>query len=72
MVMTFEEGWKLMAALDEKELAKTLNESASKMRKHVPRVNGSKQAAALLALAGLRDAGEVNQEVLKAGGSKNV
>ena len=72
MVMTFEEGGKLMAALDEKELAKTLNESASRMRKHVPGVNGSKQAAALLALAGLRDAGEVNQEVLKAGGSKNV
>ena len=72
MVMTLEAGERLMTETGEKKLAAKCGATAKRMRNYVPGVNGSKQAAALLALAGLRDAEDVNTKVLKPGGSKGV
>lgn len=72
MVMTLEAGARIMTDLENPDLAALCTATATKMKGHVPEVNGSKQAAALLALGGLREAGEVNRSVLKPGGSKGV
>jgi hypothetical protein len=72
LVMTLESGARLMAALDDTPTAILCTASATRGRKIVPAVNASKSGAALLALAGMRDAKETANEVLKVGGPKNI
>lgn len=64
MVMTFEAGNELFDLLGDKRSAKFCEETAAKLKKHVPDAAGSKQAAALLALSGLVPAETCNSEVL--------
>ncbi len=64
MVMTFQAGAELCAVLDDPETAKLCNSSVEKLKKHVPIMAGSKQAAALLSLSGLVTPGKANTEVL--------
>ncbi len=68
LVMTLESGARLLATLGDADTAKLCTDAASRGRKVVPQVNGSKSGAALLVLAGMSDAKQTAETVLKAGG----
>lgn len=72
LVTTLEAGAELCQVLDEQQVRQTCLESASRLRKHVPDPEGSKQAAALLALSGLQDARRMNDEVLSVDGARRM
>lgn len=72
MVMSMEAGQRLAKVVNDEELGAKLQATEAKLREHVPDPNGSKQAAALLAMAGLREAQEVNEEVIKVDGAKRI
>jgi len=71
MVLSLTAGGDLCRILDEKETAGMCDEAVSRLRKYVPEVNGSKQAASLLALSDMILAEKANQEVIAVGGAKN-
>jgi len=70
MIITFQAGAELCAILDDKELATKCAETASRMQKCVPDHNQLKQAASLMALAGMIPARKANDEVIQVGGPK--
>jgi alpha-L-rhamnosidase len=72
LVMTLESGARLMLAAGDKETAKVCSEAAARGRKIVPGVNQSKSGAALLSLAGMMDAKQTSENVLKVGGPADV
>lgn len=72
LVMTLESGARLMTVLGDSETAKICSEAAARGRRVAPDVNGSKSGAALLSLAGMLDARQTAEKVLKAGGPKGV
>ncbi|SEJ72389.1 alpha-L-rhamnosidase [Dyadobacter sp. SG02] len=67
MIMTLEAGAELCLILDEPAQATRCKTMATQMRMYVPDANGSKQAAALMALAGLMPAEKANAEVIAVG-----
>jgi hypothetical protein len=67
MLMTFEDGARLAAALEDADLEAQCKAGAARLRHYVPEPEGSKQAAALLSLAGLSDAKAVNVLLAKDG-----
>ena len=69
MVMAVREAIPLLEALGEKEAAGRCAELLQKLCRHVPQPGSSKQAAALLALAGIADAKACNREVIRPGGA---
>lgn len=71
MVMTMASGARLMDLLEDPATAKLCRDAEANLRKHVPEPSGRKSPAALNALAGLRDVGEVAKE-LKEGGPKDL
>ncbi len=64
MVMTFRAGAELCTILGDPEMAKLCDSSVEKLKKHIPTMAGSKQAAALLAMSGLVSPENANKEVL--------
>jgi alpha-L-rhamnosidase len=72
MTMTMEAGAELCQILDDAETAKLCTDTAALLRTHKPESSGRKSPAALLALAGFRDAGEVANEVLKKDGPADL
>jgi hypothetical protein len=72
MVMTFKAGAELCKILNDKETELLCIESAEKLKRHIPGMGGSKQAAALLALSGLVNPEAANSEVLARDGSKGM
>ncbi|MCE4565331.1 alpha-L-rhamnosidase [Maribellus sp. CM-23] len=64
MVMTFEAGADLCEIMGDKETAKLCHASVEKLKKHVPGMAESKQAAALLAMSGLVTPAQGNNDVL--------
>jgi alpha-L-rhamnosidase len=71
MVMTLEAGAELFTILDEPAEAARCKATATQLKLYVPEVNGSKQAAALLALSGLIPAEKANAEVIARGDCEN-
>ena len=67
MLMTFEDGARLAAALEDADLEAQCKAGAARLRHYAPEPEGSKQAAALLSLAGLSDAKAVNVLLAKDG-----
>ena len=67
MMMTFEDGARLAAALEDADLEAQCKAGAARLRHYAPEPEGSKQAAALLSLAGLSDAKAVNVLLAKDG-----
>lgn len=67
MIMTLEAGEELCQVLDEPAQTIRCKTKAAEMKMYVPDANGSKQAAALMALAGLMPAGKANAEVISVG-----
>ncbi len=72
LVLTLESGARLMSVLGDADVARLCTDAATRGRKIVPDVNASKSGAALLALAGLRDAQETADTVLKVGGPNGI
>jgi len=68
MIMTLDAGAELCTILDEPAQAKKCRDSSTNLKLYVPDANGSKQAAALLALSGIVGAEKVNSEVLAVDG----
>ena len=64
MVMAFQAGAELCSVLDDPETVKLCNSSVEKLKRHIPEMAGSKQAAALLSLSGLVTPEKANTEVL--------
>ncbi len=67
MLMTFDDGVRLAAAMGDAELEAQCKAGAAKLRLYTPTPEGSKQAAALLSLAGLADAKAMNEQLVKGG-----
>jgi hypothetical protein len=72
LVMTLRAGAELCDVLDEPATRRKCLDSVEKLLKHTPDPAGSKQAAALMALAGLADAGKLNREVLAVDGPQRM
>lgn len=72
MVMTFQAGAAIAEILDEEEKISDYTAVANSLKQHIPNPNGNKSAAALLALSGIKDAKEVNHEVLAVDPTENV
>ncbi len=72
LVMTLDAGARLMTELGDDRVAGICRTAADRARKVAPDANGSKSGAALLALAGMRDAAETAEAVLLPGGASGV
>lgn len=68
MVMTFDAGEELSRILNDKDSETLCQSTLKKLRKHVPDITSSKQAASLLALSGLIAPKKANDEVLAQNG----
>ncbi|MCE5345540.1 MAG: alpha-L-rhamnosidase [Bacteroidales bacterium] len=64
MIMTFQAGYDLCKVLDDQKTSEICRISIEKLKKHIPGMAGSKQAAALLALSGLITPEKANSEML--------
>ncbi len=69
MVMTFNAGADLCKILNEPASVKLCEESAAKLKKNIPEINKSKQAASLMALAGIIPAKQADKEVISVNGA---
>lgn len=72
LVMTMETGAEMCTILGEPDVAKQCQQTAARLRRHVPDPNNSKQAAALMALSGLAPADEMNREYLAVDGAQRM
>jgi alpha-L-rhamnosidase len=72
MVMTFQSAGEILAALGDSATQAKCRDAVARLRKHIPDHGGSKQAAALMVLAGLGDPVKLNQEVMAVDGPKRL
>lgn len=72
MVLAMRAGAELCDTLDETNMAQRCRDGERRLRQHRPVVGRTKQAAALLALAGLEDAAAMNADVLSVGGARGM
>ncbi len=72
MVMTFEAGAELCTILKDETTARFCEETVNKLKKHVPGMADSKQAAALLAMSGLVSPEKANSEMLAQKGAHGM
>jgi len=70
MVMTLTDGAELSRILGDEETARHCDEAVARLRKVVPDAVNNKQAASLMALAGLIPAQQANKEVISVGGTE--
>lgn len=71
MVMTLNDGAELSRILGDEETARSCEEAVSRLKMAIPDAAKNKQAAALLALAGLMPAKQANDEIISVGGTKD-
>ncbi|TWU40631.1 alpha-L-rhamnosidase-related protein [Novipirellula artificiosorum] len=72
LIMTLESGADLCNTLDATDQAQKCRQTLDRLRAYTPDPGQSKQAAALMALAELQDAKELNQVVMAVGGAKGM
>ena len=72
LVLAFQAGAEMCHALGDNATQQQCLDAVARLRKHVPDPNHSKQAAALMALAGLGDAKTLNHDVLAVDGAKRL
>lgn len=72
LTLSMNAGGELCDELGELEAAKRCRAAEAKLRSYVPDPAGSKQAAALLVLAGLLEPGTANDSILSPGGSQGI
>ena len=71
MVTALKDASELCRYLDLPEYRIKCGYAVERLKKNVPEVNSSKQAAALMAIAGLMPADKADKDVIAAGGTKN-
>ncbi|QEC52590.1 alpha-L-rhamnosidase-like protein [Anseongella ginsenosidimutans] len=71
MVMALDAGAELSQVLGENTTAGQCEDAVARLRKHVPDHGDSKQAAAMLTLAGMMDGKKANKQVIAVGGAEN-
>ncbi len=64
MVLTFQAGAEIASVLEKSELASDYNKTVELLKRHIPDPNGNKSGAALMALSGLADPVEINDNLL--------
>jgi hypothetical protein len=69
MVLAFQRGAVLCRVLGDTEMMEQCEKMVNKMKPYIPDPNGSKQAAALMAMAGIVPAEKANREVIAVGGA---
>ena len=69
MVLAFKAGKDLSKVLAEPQTVKLCEESITKLKKNIPEINHSKQAASLMALADIIPAEKANNEVISINGA---
>lgn len=72
MVLTFQAGAELSTVLGDSQMTELCQSAVLKLKKHVPEFNGSKQAAALMAMSGLVPAERSNREILSRDGAHKM
>ncbi|MGC9359179.1 MAG: alpha-L-rhamnosidase C-terminal domain-containing protein [Anaerolineae bacterium] len=72
MVLAMRAGAELCDTLGEAQMAARCRNGERALGQHQPKVGGTKQAAALLALAGLKDAKTMNEQHLAVGGARGM
>ena len=72
LVMTLRAGAELCQVLDDSTTRAECLAAVKRLEKHVPDPAGSKQAAALIALAGLEDPRRLNREVMAVDGARRM
>ena len=72
LVLAFQAGGEMAGVLGDSATAAKCRDTVALLRKHVPEHGHSKQGAALMALAGLGDAGKLNREVMALDGAKRM
>ncbi len=72
LILCLNSGAELCQALAEDDLRAQCLTAANRLRKHVPDHGNSKQAAALMALAGLADPALLNREVMAVDGAQRM
>lgn len=72
LILAMEAGAVLCKELNEVLLSEKYMKSAALLRKYVPEHGQSKQASALMSLAGIVDKKSINEEVLSVDGAKNI
>lgn len=72
MIMALEAGAVLTSVLGDKALCDRCLSGAALMRRHIPDPSGSKQAGALMVLAGLSNPMEMNRELLSVDGARRL
>ena len=72
LILALEAGEEMCGPLADPETRRQCAAAVDRLRKHVPDSSHSKQAAALMALAGLGDAATLNREVLAVDGAKRL
>jgi alpha-L-rhamnosidase len=72
LILALEAGEEMCGPLGDKETRQICSEAVARLRRHVPDPNHSKQAAALMALAGLGDAATLNRDVLAVDGAHRL
>ncbi len=65
-------GGKLADLFNDPNVKQRTLEAAQRLKKNIPSPGNNKQAAALLALSGLKDANKMNRDVMAVGGSKGM
>lgn len=71
MVLSLADGAELCGILAEKEMAAKCTAAVARLNKVVPDAVKNKQAAALMALAGLMTAKQANEEIISIGGTRD-
>jgi alpha-L-rhamnosidase len=72
MILTLQAGAEMCDVLGDSDTRRQCLDAVSRLKKHVPDPNHSKQAAALMSLAGLGDPATLNREVLAVDGPKRL
>lgn len=72
LLLAMGSGERLMGTLGDSATERLCAETVARLRRHVPEASGRKSPAALLVLAGVRDAKEVAAGVLRQGGPKDL
>jgi hypothetical protein len=72
LILALDAGAELSGALGENDVAERCRDATRRLRRHVPDPGGSKQAAALMTLAGLADPGRLNREVMAVDGAQRM
>lgn len=71
LTMSLQAGADLCRILGEKASAEKCDQAVARLKTYKPDPNGSKQGAALMALAGLTPAAQANKQVLAVGGARD-